>query len=179
MRFHESSEVFVRCFYDKACTTGDTNNPLQKCEDKYDGTLCASCDSSAWKPYGTYLCYSCGPEIVNTIGFALRPLLFIGLVILLTKQFLRKWNKKNQETAALVRILINMYQIMNIISLQPDDNLNKNPLLKLYLDYKITYLTPMNYLFDLNCMDHIFGTTDPESRYYLTLQVYAIIPIVL
>jgi len=46
-----------------------------------------------------------------------RPLILTVIVIVLTKQFLRKWSKQNQETVAIIRIMINMYQIISIMSI--------------------------------------------------------------
>lgn len=69
--------------------------------------MCASCDESYWKPWGTYKCYKCTADILSTLKFFLCPLLLLWLVGVISKIFLRNFTLANQQTIAIIRIFIN------------------------------------------------------------------------
>lgn len=90
MRFTPKSEVFVRCFNKDACEAGNLEDPLKNCADEYSGVLCSSCAENHWKPYGTFYCYSCISDGLQTIKLYACPVFYFLLVAGLTRVFLSK-----------------------------------------------------------------------------------------
>ena len=109
VRFNPKSEVFVRCFNEQACLDGDKENVIKNCAPGYEGIMCASCSEGYWKPPGTFLCYECTSQFFSNVKFYASPVIFFIFVMLLSKQFLRRFSLPNQELIATVRIFINMY----------------------------------------------------------------------
>lgn len=180
VRFTEDSEVFVRCFNKKACEAGNLEDPLQNCEDSYDGVLCASCADNHWKPYGTFYCYKCISDGLQTIKLYACPIFYFLLVAGLTRVFLSKIGQKNTQWIAIVRLFINMYQILQILQIQADDlaSVPPNIYLKTYIDYKVNAFLPMNWLVDFQCLEHHLGF-DSITMFYATLYVYMLAPLII
>ena len=62
--------------------------------------------------------------------------------------------------------------------MQDDSTSSSNFFLKTYIDFKTSFLNPLNWIIDFQCTDHIFKM-NAEAKFYLTLQIYTIMPFIL
>ena len=69
---------------------------------------------------------------------------------------------------------------MQILSYQADttSTVGANSILKAYLDYKISAFSLINWFTDFNCLGEYLGL-DQVSLFYLTLEAYALLPLIL
>lgn len=175
VRFHDNSQIIVKCFNELACLEGDADYPMQQCAEGYDGVMCATCEPGYWKARGTHECHKCEFSYSTSLTWTIiGTISFVVVILVLNRQMLENFNEPNQETIAYYRILISLFHFMYIVNSLQDSvyNIGAYIWLKQQIDYLTHALNPFFWLVDLSCVDT--GWSREDQFYNETLIVIAL-----
>lgn len=117
VRFHDNSQIIVKCFNELACQEGDEEFSLKKCAEGYGGVMCATCERGYWKAHGQYECHKCSFNYSTSLVWTIiGSISFVVVILILNRQMLKNFNEPNQETIAYYRILFSLFHFMYILN---------------------------------------------------------------
>lgn len=177
MRPTQDSFVFVKCFNEEACLVGDDEMPLTNCADGYDGVMCTSCEDGYWKDLGGYVCYECRLG-TSPFVFGAKVLFFAFYCYWISRLINRSFANQNQESIAVMRIFLTMFQMIAILNRMESMNTrySGDGDLQWLLDNLLYYILPENWLMDFDCL--LVGL-EPQEKFFTKLMVTIFLPAIL